>query len=522
MVVDIASKFSIFSGLICFASVGAAQEPLSAIDWLSRSVVSTAAAPVPRDTTVIGAVTDGPLANNALPETVTVTSLDKPSLDGVGLLTPAKTGLPRALWGFGKTDDILSLILRQKTKALPALQGLLLTVLLAEAEPPLDAGPDSKLLIGRVDKMLEMGALDQAMALLVATGDLQAPDLFRRMFDISLLTGAEDRACRKMTQSPGLSPALSARIFCLARNGDWETAAVTLQTAEGLGQISSEEAALLTRFLDPAIAEETGAIDPPSPLTPLDLRIFEAIGEPVPIANLPLAFAHSDLSVTTGWKSRLEAAERLSRAGAIAPNLLLGFYTQQKPAASGGIWDRVKAFQTLETALGKRDPESVAAALPPAIAAMAQVELEVVFAELFADRLAPFVLTGKSADAVTKLQLLSSNYAKLTIAKTSQDPVLLFSLGIAQANIPAAPTPNGMARAISAAWRGPEMPQDIAAMIEEKRIGEAILNAIERINSGVNGQLSDVTVGLGILRELGMEDVSRRTALELMLLERSG
>jgi hypothetical protein len=29
-------------------------------------------------------------------------------------------------------------------------------------------------------------------------------------------------------------------------------------------------------------------------------------------------------------------------------------------------------------------------------------------------------------------------------------------------------------------------------------------------------------VGLGILRELGMEDVSRRTALELMLLERSG
>ena len=496
--------------------------PLSAIDWLSQSVVSTAASPVARDTTVIGAVSQDPIATDALPESVTVTSLDKPSLDGVGLLPPAKTGLPADLWGPGKTDDILTLLAHQKTESLPALQSLLLTVLLAEATAPADAGTSSKLLLGRIDKLLAMGALDQAMALLQASGDLQQPDLFRRMFDVALLTGAEDRACRRMTQSPSLSPALPARIFCLARSGDWQTAAVLLQTAQALDQIAPEEAELLTRFLDPALADSSDPLPPPVPVTPLTLRMFEAIGEPLSISGLPLAFAHSDLSETTGWKSRLEAAERLSRAGAIAPNLLLGYYTQQRPAASGGVWDRVWAFQTFEKALGSGDPATVAQALQPALNAMAAVELEVVFADLFADRLASVPLTGPAADQVITLQLLSASYEKLTAGKTTADPVLTFALSVARGTVTGQPAPDGMARAILDAWAGPELPAEITQMLSENRVGEVILTATDRISSGVSGQLTDVTLGLAILRHLGMEDVARRTALELLLLERRG
>ena len=496
--------------------------PLSAIDWLSQSVVTPEGVPVARDTTVIGAVSDGPIATNALPESVTVTPLDKPLLDGVGLLPPAKTGLPADLWGLGKTDDILTLLTRQKTESLPALQGLLLTVLLAESTAPADAGTSSKLLLGRIDKLLAMGALDQAMALLQASGDLQQPELFRRLFDVALLTGAEDRACRRMTQSPSLSPALPARIFCLARSGDWQTAAVLLQTAQALDQIAPDEAELLTRFLDPALAESSDPLPPPILVTPLALRMFEAIGEPLPITGLPLAFAHSDLSETTGWKSRLEAAERLSRAGAIAPNLLLGYYTQQRPAASGGVWDRVHAFQAFEQALGNSDPAAVAGALQPALLAMAEVELEVVFADLFADRLATIPLSGPARDQVVKLQLLSASYEKLTADKTSADPVLTFALAVARGAVTGQPTPDSMAHAIAAAWAGPELPPDITLMLTENRVGEVILTATERITNGVGGQLTDVTLGLAILRKLGMEDVSRRTALELLLLERRG
>lgn len=504
------------------ASAARADDPLSAIDWLSQSVVVPVTAPKATDPATIGATSKGPLAANALPQTVTSSSLDGPNPDAVGLLPPAKTGLPKMLWGPGKTDDILTLIQHQHPEPIPALQSLLLTVLLAEADAPADSGTKGRLLIGRIDKLLDMGALDQAMALLQASGDLTQPDLFRRMFDVALLTGAEDRACRRMTQSPSLSPAISARIFCLARSGDWQTASVLLQTAQAIGQIPADQAEVLARFLDPMIAEAGAPLPVPVPITPLDLRMYEAIGEPLSITSLPLAFAHSDLSETTGWKSRLEAAERLSRAGAIAPNLLLGFYTQQKPAASGGVWDRVAAFQAFEAALGEAEAAEIAKTLRIAKTAMETVELEIVFAQLFADRLADVVFDPKDSDAVLTLLLLSSAPEKLTLGRETSDPKLAFALAIARGTLSDAATPDAMARAIAAGWAQPDLPPEIAAMIAEGRIGEAILTASERITKGVSGQLTDVTLGLAILRVLGMEDVSRRTALQLMLLERRG
>jgi hypothetical protein len=313
-----------------------------------------------------------------------------------------------------------------------------------------------------------------------------------------------------MMSSASLSPALSARIFCLARSGDWQTAAVTLQTAQAIGQISPQDAELMTRFLDPELAETSAPLPMPSPVTPLELRMFEAIGEPLPIANLPLAFAHSDLNENTGWKSRLEAAERLSLAGVISPNLLLGFYTQQKPAASGGVWERVKAFQTFEDALASGAAERIAPALQAVMTAMQTAELEVVFAELFAQRLAAVPLDGPGADL------------ELTKAKTSADPKLNFALALAGGQVKSAAAPDLMAAAIAAAWDAPEIPPEIEQMRNEKRTGELILVAAERILTGAEGQFGDVTIGLAILRDLGMEDVLRRTALELILLERRG
>lgn len=497
-----------------------ADNPLSAIDWLSKSVVTPVAAatrPVQPPTP-----SSAPLATNALPEAVTVSPLGQTSLDATGLLPPAKTGLPLTLWGLGRTADIAAAIHRQRLEDLPALQGLLMTLLLAEAEPPVDAGSSGTLFLVRIDKLLEIGALDQAMALIQASGAQTSPDLFRRTFDIALLTGAEDRACRALDKTPSLSPALPARIFCLARGGDWETAAVTLQTAQALGQIAPETAELLTRFLDPALAEDSAPLPAPALITPLDLRIFEAIGEPLPTTNLPVAFAHSDLAEINGWKSRIEAAERLSRAGAIAPNLLLGMYTLQKPAASGGVWDRVAAFQAFEVALGAADPDALAKTLPAALTRMGDARLEVVFAELFAERLAPIPLTGPAADLSLTTQLLSTRSERLTAGKTSTDPRLTFALALARGKPEGVPTNDSLSRAIAAGFGGVEIPDELLAMKDQKRVGELILTAAEKIARGLEGDISDVALGLTLLRQLGLEDVARRTALELVLLERRG
>ena len=59
-------------------------------------------------------------------------------------------------------------------------------------------------------------------------------------------------------------------------------------------------------------------------------------------------------------------------------------------------------------------------------------------------------------------------------------------------------------------------------LLDQNRTGEAILTAVDRITRGVQGNLDQVTEGLSILRMIGLEDVARRTALQLLMLERRG
>ncbi len=81
-----------------------------------------------------------------------------------------------------------------------------------------------------------------------------------------------------------------------------------------------------------------------------------------------------------------------------------------------------------------------------------------------------------------------------------------------------------MARAIAPAFDGTEviLSEDARLLLAQKRIGEALLLAMARIETGLHGEMSKLTEGLVLLRQLGLEDTARRAALELILLERRG
>lgn len=505
------------AGMCLWAGPGRAEAPLSAIDWLSQSVTEPArpAATAPATPPEPG-VTSG-----AVPDDVTVSVLGAPSPDAVGLLSPAQTGFPPALWGMGRVEEIAARITAEPGDALPTLQALMITLLLAEAEPPPDAAGRGVLLLARIDKLLAMGALDQAAALIEATNSVTV-DLFRRAFDVALLTGAEDAACQTMRTAPNLAPTFPARIFCLARSGDWNAAALTLRTAQALGQIGPEEDLLLSRFLDPEAFEGELPLLPPSRPSPLIWRLYDSIGESLPTTTLPVAFAHAELNDRAGWKAQIEAAERLARAGAVVPNVLLGIYTERLPAASGGVWDRVEAFQRFDTALTAGDPGAVARTLPEAWARMAEAELEVPFATLFAERLMRLPLTAEAGALAFRIALLSPAYERAAVAHQPDGLVDRFLVGLAKGQLQDLTPPDSMARAIAPAFLRPAPPPEAETLRAEGRLGETILLAMERIGNGLHGDLRGVTEGLSILRDLGLEDAARRTALELLLLERRG
>ncbi|HLQ18548.1 MAG TPA: hypothetical protein VK146_06165, partial [Tabrizicola sp.] len=238
--------------------------------------------------------------------------------------------------------------------------------------------------------------------------------------------------------------------------------------------------------------------------------------------GLPIAFSYAELGPRAGWKARIEAAERLTRAGTIPPNVILGLYTERDPAASGGVWDRVAAFQDFEAAVTANDADRVATTLPAVWAKMQEVELEVPFATLFGKSLQDLALTGEAAAIAFRVGLLSPQRELVANAHTAANAEDAFLVALAAGDVKSVVPPDSLGRAISTAFRAPAPSTEAQALWDGNRKGEAIIVAIDNIARGVQGDLRGVTEGLSLLRLAGLESVARRTALELMILERRG
>lgn len=502
--------------------LAADEAPLSAIDWLSQSVATPATLPrpVPPNQPGVRAPTT---TGVPVPGTITVAPLGRRPPVGLGLVTAGRSGLPFDVWAKSQSGELARLLHEEPPDALPAVRGLLYTLLLAEFAPPVDGDPQNALFLARIDKLLDLGALEPALALLEML-EKPDPESFRRWFDVSLLVGEEERACRVMAATPQIAPTFPARIFCLARGGDWNAAALSLRTGSTLGTIEPAMDALLARFLDPDLFEEDDDLPPPDRPSPLVLRLMEAIGQPLPTATLPVAFAQADLRSNSGWKTRIEAGERLSRTGAIPPNRLLGLYSEQQPAASGGVWERVRAIQKLDAALSAGDGAAVAVALPPVWDQMQEQELEVPFAQMFGARLAALDLPDATGRLAFRIGLLSDSFEQVALRRQPSGEADAFLSGLARGEVDGLIPPDQMGVAIQKAFAAttPALEENSARLLSERRLGEALLWAIDRITMGASGDLREVTGGLALLRQVGLEKIARQAALELLLLERRG
>ena len=497
-------------------------QPLSAIDWLSRSVERT-------ELTANGSLpgvsiidpNEPAVSSEVDAHNVTVTALDAPSLDLIGLLAPEFTGLPKSLWSGSSSVELASLVRAERIETLPALRELIATLMLAEADPPFGAADDGQLFLARVDKLLDLGALNEAQALLEAA-DPTSAETFRRWFDVSLLTGTEAETCTVLRLKPELAPTYLARVFCLARVGQFDTAVLVLNTARALGDITEAEDELLSRFLDPDLFEDEPPLTPPQRTSPLLFRLYDAIGERLSTTNLPRAFAHADLHGTASWRNRMEAAERLARVGAIDPNHLHALYTERAPAASGGVWDRAAAFQRLDFALQDNDVSLAAEALPQAWDEAKRIRIENAFAAMFATRLRDASLPDGVSDTVFLISLLSDDYtdAARTYLPRSLDQLFLIELALDSSagftSVPSSPT----ARAVAEGFSVTPKQTDLTVLADDGKTGEAILRAIELFSESSLGDPRGVTEALILLRHVGLDDIARRAALEYLILDR--
>ena len=503
-----------------------AKPPLSASDWLSGSVQQpdNISSWRPGDTRPpeLKRRSKREIAATGAVEPVGVTRLGEGNPDSKGTVSPRAAGLPANLWGASDSDTLVRLV-RASNPRLPTLRRLERRLLATQLLPPATLpGTEGQLFLARVDKLLDMGATGAAKELLLTAGPGE-PERFRRLFDIGLLSRDEAQACEVMDRTPGVAPSFPARIFCLALGGDWAAAALVFHGAEIMGRIDPQMATLLAHYLDDGYADSATELVPPQVVTPLELRLHEAIGQPLPSTSLPLPFALADLDENAGWKAQLEAAERLARAGAIPASQLRRIYLEQRPAASGGVWDRVSAVQALDAALARRDSAAVEKTLPAAHASMIAAGLGAALADMVGAELGAMGLDGRPGQMALWLALEAGQPQVVADPPADAAPFDLWLLGFAAGEPETTPPPGkGEQRAaiLFPAFLGPSegnVPAAAADLIQGNRRGEALLAAIADTDAGLDGDLGRAAQGLRSLRALGQHEIARQAAVELIL-----
>ena len=480
-------------------------QPLSAIDWLSDSV---SLPPTQSPPAVVA-----PPAEPVPP--VAVTPLGAPVADDAGSIEAADLSLPIDIWGGSSAQDLARQLLAIPEISTPTLRNFLADLMLAKLSPPIDASVDDSLFLARLDTMLALARLDDAEALIEAAGDPE-PRRFRRAFDVALLKGTENAACDIISTNPDISPTFPARIFCLARNGEWEVAALTLGTAEALGILSETEDQLLLHFLDPELFEGEPLLPRPSSISPLLFRLYSAIGERPPTDSLPTAFAVADLSETVGWRVRLRAAERLMAMGAIDPEILLDTMADRRPSASGGIWSRVEALQAVNSAFKTNNKDEISKSLPTAWDAAASQGYAAALAPWFAKHLAGVELERQVHHTAFEIALFSNNIEMARrYANSSEEDATL--LAVLTGNTGGIRSSDALTIAIRRSLSGLPPSESYRMLLSGNRRGEALLRAIANLALGAEADPGAVADALSVLKALNLDTLAQRTAAEILL-----
>ena len=210
------------------ASPLVAQPPLSAIDWLSKE-----------NSKLQRSILEEKNIDVEKANEINVSTLNPNEYQAVGLLPIYVTGIPTTIWRNSSFDDLEYSFKTLPTFTYSPIQELVYSLLLAEARPPLDEPSRYAFLEIRLNKLLNYGAIDPAVALIERASPLPE-GMIPLLFDISLLSSNNLPICDSVFQNTRNRDLQAELIYCYARKGDWLTAHLILKTEEVLGELTAQ------------------------------------------------------------------------------------------------------------------------------------------------------------------------------------------------------------------------------------------------------------------------------------------
>jgi hypothetical protein len=140
-----------------------------------------------------------------------------------------------------------------------------------------------------------------------------------------------------------------------------------------------------------------------------------------------------------------------------------------------------------------------------------------IFAEIFTPKLLNIKLSPKSEVLALKIGMLSSSYDVITskpMAIRTLDPIV-FAFTNPETQFVKPKTI--LEKTLLDAFYRPRVPSYARLQLADGKLGEVILNALIQLERGINGDMQDLLESISTLRHVGLERVSQRTALWLIL-----
>lgn len=287
---------------------------------------------------------------------VRVDPLQAPDPSNVGLLDPAKGGLPFDTWRGTRLASVQALMPRLPAAApSPAMQDLMRRLLLSSAAPPTGPAGGPTLLGMRVERLAAAGRIGDVGELLKAAGSrLEDPALALARIDAALLAGDNDAACAvakdEMAKRPRPAVAKVAA-FCQAAAGEKAAASLAGDLLRETGQKDDAFFGLLDQLTG---ARKVAKLASLKQATALHLAMLRQARQSIPDdaarEATPSVLRAIAASSNAASDLRLEAAERAEAAGALTPAELAQFYAEAKlsPEAKRNPRSQAAAYQAAQ------------------------------------------------------------------------------------------------------------------------------------------------------------------------------
>jgi hypothetical protein len=271
---------------------------------------------------------------------VRVDPLQAPDPSNVGLIDPARGGLPFDMWRGTRLATVQALMPKLPVAApSPVMQELMRRLLLSTAAPPAGSGGPSLLGL-RVERLAAAGRIADAAELLKAAGArLEDPALALARIDAALLGNDTDAACAAAKDEIAKRPTpgtAKVAAFCQAAAGEKTAAALAGDLLREQGQKDDAYFLLLDQLTGARKVGKIASLKQPSPL---HLAMLRAAKQNIPEDALreapPAVLRAIATAPNAAPELRLDAAERAEAAGALSTEELARIYAEAKlPADS--------------------------------------------------------------------------------------------------------------------------------------------------------------------------------------------